>query len=483
MCLVVVLGGAAYAGVKFAYARIAFIVAALAGALVGAAILGIVRFGHCRHPWLAAVTSVSLGLLWFAAQFFVLMLATFGADQWTRFDRLPEFLELCFRIGPRAPGVNAPPTGWIFLFVEILAVIAVPVIVALHAVSRPFSEEMQRWLDEGQAFFPPGSLAEVVTRLSNFQPIPSDLEPLTGEMPERADRAVLHYGPGGDGQGGPVYLSIRPNGQIFPRPLVYCWQLTETEIARVGRWFSGFQMAVAQPRSAPQSPGLRRASNDADAVIRECMTDPPVFSGWGTVILNAIPLMQIVVFFLAMGLALWAIRSRKMAVGLTLFFIGFGALFVVRTRFKYRLRTRMLSPKLLRRPTSLVEPNDPEAYFVEVVPRENWTKLLWDDAADHGFLKLDDVTRCLLFEGDRERWSIPVSAILRIHDEAKVKAGTGAPHSSHFVVVAVQFRESVWELPIHAMLDGGGRLLAGNSYQAAQILCSRLNDWRLNGTS
>ncbi len=63
------------------------------------------------------------------------------------------------------------------------------------------------------------------------------------------------------------------------------------------------------------------------------------------------------------------------------------------------------------RPDAIVDADDPEAEFIEITPRENWKKFMLDTAADTGFLKLDFERRQILFEGDLERYRIPVAAV------------------------------------------------------------------------
>src|SRR5947209_1116197 len=73
---------------------------------------------------------------------------------------------------------------------------------------------------------------------------------------------------------------------------------------------------------------------------------------------------------------------------------------------------RKARTELLQRPDVIVDPNTPEAIFVEVIPRRNWGQLALQNAEDIGFLHLDAQRRQLLFEGDNKRYRIPVRAVL-----------------------------------------------------------------------
>ncbi|MBI3464397.1 MAG: site-2 protease family protein [Planctomycetes bacterium] len=123
------------------------------------------------------------------------------------------------------------------------------------------------------------------------------------------------------------------------------------------------------------------------------------------------------------------------------------------------------------RPGLLVDPDDPDAIFVEVVPRQHWAKSNWklETAADVGFLRIDHVRGALLFEGDRERYTIPAEAILdceveRVEPPSRFAGQTD--HYPHFMaVVRAKGQDGVWEAPIAPRYDAR-RLFVGTSFQA-----------------
>jgi hypothetical protein len=80
---------------------------------------------------------------------------------------------------------------------------------------------------------------------------------------------------------------------------------------------------------------------------------------------------------------------------------------VWRDRFYHRLTRDAIHA----RPTCWVDPDDAEAVFVEIVPRERWGKFMLETASDFGFLKLDFDSGWLLFEGNVQRYAIPVDAM------------------------------------------------------------------------
>lgn len=109
------------------------------------------------------------------------------------------------------------------------------------------------------------------------------------------------------------------------------------------------------------------------------------------------------------------------------------------------------------RPDALLNPRDPDAVFVSVVPRANWGKVMLNQSTDVGFLKVDPSSRCLLFEGDRERWRIPAQSLVSVGVESYVPLGkTEAPtgegegHQERYFLTVIQARvgEALWEAPV-----------------------------------
>ncbi len=64
-----------------------------------------------------------------------------------------------------------------------------------------------------------------------------------------------------------------------------------------------------------------------------------------------------------------------------------------------------------KRPDHWVESDDPCAEFVEIVPPENRERVMLETATDIGFLVIDEATKDIRFEGDKERYRIPAVAI------------------------------------------------------------------------
>jgi hypothetical protein len=101
------------------------------------------------------------------------------------------------------------------------------------------------------------------------------------------------------------------------------------------------------------------------------------------------------------------------------------------------------------RPNSAVDLNDPDLFFVDIIPRINWGKMMMENASDIGFLELDKKRRELVFEGDRERYWIPVESILEVKHESWAETVQHqlqtSPSLNHLVVVRAMTAAGPWE--------------------------------------
>jgi hypothetical protein len=116
-----------------------------------------------------------------------------------------------------------------------------------------------------------------------------------------------------------------------------------------------------------------------------------------------------------------------------------------------RIQQRMLAATLRKRPNTLVQPDDPDAMYVGVVPRENWGRVMLDTATDNGLIRIDPRRRELLFEGDRQRWRIPAASIVSCDLDQYGLGGPPQPNEYNvipLVVLRVNRDGKVWEAPL-----------------------------------
>lgn len=113
-----------------------------------------------------------------------------------------------------------------------------------------------------------------------------------------------------------------------------------------------------------------------------------------------------------------------------------------------------LRKTVLQRHDAIVNPNDPQAWLVDVRPREKWAKLALLDCSDIGYIKVDAASDRILFEGNQERWKIPANSLRRIEVESYLMPmSDAAQRSSEQCLVVLSGRDgaSEWERPVAPM--------------------------------
>jgi hypothetical protein len=133
----------------------------------------------------------------------------------------------------------------------------------------------------------------------------------------------------------------------------------------------------------------------------------------------------------------------------------------------HRLQNRWLRHiarrQINRRPNKLVDPYDPRARFVEIIPKSNWeVKQMPENAIDVGFLSIDPKNRTVLFEGENERYKIPAKVIIKCEADSYSRSTVvdkyGARYSIrfYFVVLTIKTSEqSTVELPFRIRISNG----------------------------
>jgi len=95
----------------------------------------------------------------------------------------------------------------------------------------------------------------------------------------------------------------------------------------------------------------------------------------------------------------------------------------------------------------LVHAEDDDVYPVSIYPRESWTKVI-SMSADFGFLQVNRRQAAIVFEGEKERWMIPLTALTAVRvEEAEVgKEGSENPEIRFFVVIGTHRDGASWEV-------------------------------------
>ena len=214
---------------------------------------------------------------------------------------------------------------------------------------------------------------------------------------------------------------------------------------------------------------------------------PRVLSGrnmaWAAV-LGLLPLLlSLGGFFGLLGLALLQGEGLTAAVAVPCLVGGFGSLLaglVYLLRYGDYLPSRVYYRSSLdairNRPDALVSPDEPEAEYVQVIPRHNWGKAMVESASEVGLLRIDAEGGVLLYEGDRERWVIPGASIQSCTVEEFV-IGEGS-HGAQGYAVAV-LRATVggrhWEAPLAHRHIRFRKLTLNDRRQQTAALAARIS--------
>jgi hypothetical protein len=156
---------------------------------------------------------------------------------------------------------------------------------------------------------------------------------------------------------------------------------------------------------------------------------------------------------------------------------GFGFLFgsIGLARYINVIPARYLHARLCReiagRSDAIVRPDDPDAIFVEVVPRRNWVPSNNENADDFGLLRVDRERGLILFEGGAERWALPASAVIGCEvAEYCAHPQTGEPANIPLLVLTAIVDGREWERPLNTRTREWVRLDVTSRRAAIDVL-------------
>jgi hypothetical protein len=140
-------------------------------------------------------------------------------------------------------------------------------------------------------------------------------------------------------------------------------------------------------------------------------------------------------------------QYQYVCMGILGFFTALAILHDVRFRsLPYRCFVRWRTAIALQdRPDRIVSPDQPGAFFVQVVPREHWVVAMRETATDQGWLAVDLAKKRLLFEGVCQRWIIPASCI-----ESCREFSVRSNKINVYVILVIRDADRIAELPLLA---------------------------------
>jgi hypothetical protein len=471
---------------------------------------GILRWSHCRSKFVATAASLALALLLYGGYYYIGLLQLVGVQNANRIDLLPLYVQQRMKTDvpqhfpdpkpqgavQRKPDAGEQVFNWCFAGGELIFVIGVLVAVGRYGASRAYCESCRRWMKGETLKLPAGigptlwnslqaaDYADVQRRLSNTSRQSGIGCSLTVEYcaacpAEEGSQAVYLTvkdlpAPGTrDPIGAKVASLFRPRPIASLRAVVSQAELQPKEIGVLAGAFPGLKSSIAahpillaEAQSAAHETRLAQGSpdgwkrdvarveavepGDAGKVLtrRNAMiqTAVGVASVFGLIGLAFLPMVALQTFEAkpadeATGIVVvWMFACFALNLCWVLFFPTY-----LTARYMQR-QTRLAFESRLN---PAIDLHDADLFFVDIIPRINWGKAMMENASDIGFLKLDAARHALTFEGDRERYRIPVESILEIRREFWAESVKHqlqkSPTLRHVVVVRAMTADGPWE--------------------------------------
>jgi hypothetical protein len=495
------------------------IVPALCGlAVAGMAVLAVAR-GHCRNRAVALFTGVLLAIVLYIGSYYIGMIHQLGPRTATRMDVLVQYIRL--RMATDVERSSTSPaddedrprrhrgsegSNWVRFGIESVFVLGFVTVAAYRRSQKGYCERCKRWLTRETSPFEPGQAPGLIEslQLGSARALAAVCAtPPYTTLPNTT--LAVDYCPSlkeGRAQDCPAFISLKnvtanakglaldafeqAKGKVIERGV----QLNPEELPALAPRFPVFEAyagraAVASllPKAEPET--VSEAVEPEGKVAKITPLDPEhngkVFTRKMMWIGNAFAFVGFVGFLGGLLLLGWGASMLEQpghsaagpnaagialcAVGGLLVLIAVAGVFFDSSFGGNRHLRKAFKAELGRRTGLLVTPDDPDALFVEIVPKLNWGKTMLDNASDIGLLLVDRARRELRFEGDKERWVIPAETITSCEVEKFVHGQGTAKTRIFYVVLRATRREGFWEAPIrerrpHGIISASRKKLA-----------------------
>ncbi|MBA4186917.1 MAG: hypothetical protein C0467_02760 [Planctomycetaceae bacterium] len=492
------------------------------GALLVVGVMRVVSSAKCRNRGVACVLGLLVGLLMLAG-FYHIDQCSRWAVGWERIEKLPGYI--AFRMEtddwhflgdgpegrlfafvlpqPTQAGRNpwlAGPNGWnwhwCFFLLEIGAFVVLPAASGWVRAGRPFSERFDDWFASDMVRVTPdsatalrqaladGSLAEwVINGVEKSQDPESQAEVTAWYCPRPSSEHAAES---------EVYLMIDSDRAVLIEP---------EEAAALTGLLPGLE-ALAIPESTKFKPAATAegpvtkaaattqvwSTSDSVATLTS-ISGPYVDKGLGNyqVVLGLVlsigamlaPIPVVLLFVASVNVLHDAVKMLarwELIVGGYVAVVGFSLYFAVLRWYNaedpvwFRVllwyRRRVITQQAAQRTDALFPPEHPETIYAEVVPRRAWGDPSRGRKESENGLLLIEQERGLLFEGDRNRYIVPLPAIISCDVEEVTRMGNTS--GLFGIIVVVRIAEGIHELPIVPLtgIDGANPCEKATALQA-----------------
>lgn len=475
-----------------------------------------VKKGHCRSRMVAGLLGLIAGITLYLGYYYVGMVGALGIESASHFDLLPRYIY--FRMATDVVrDANAPDRekdkpedepkagnsimNWFIFTLEFGFVLAFACGAGIRRSSKSYCEQCQQWMNREVTLFKPEigpGLVEAL-RIGSVQSLAALFtSPQKVGMPQTA--AALDYCPSiktGRSNHCPAYLSVKQVNGAVKGATLDPFESSKGKMLVRRILISTEELPALLPRFPFLETVTGTTAGDAlkqlgveikqggPVVTAEIKPVDPLLAGKvltkkTALIGSSFIIFSLLLIFGSIGLAIFggsmAYPDHPSAAGVSpaaklsgQIFLGLGvALFLgnlvmiltAPDYFATRYITRLVRREFARRPGHLVDPKDPAARLVQIIPRANWGKLKLEDASDIGFLRVDKQRGEVLFEGDKEYYRIPAAAVTSCEVERFVSGeGTHGATTLYRLVLQANVPGGFWEAPI-APRGGVGKFRA-----------------------
>lgn len=508
-------------GLKLAYSHgwyLIGLVPALGGLALGGVLHLLVGWAHCRNRWLAGALGLLVGLASYLGYYELCLVDELPPGFGWRVDLLPDYIWLRLQTDvakdlgkPDIAGAAQKPVtplNCLLFLIELGAMAGLAAGFSWSRARQAYCPELGQWMRREKALLPVEANKPLVEaletgRLADFvaaTPLASDAQ--------TASRLIVEYATPSEGSpfDYPIYATFEAASKTrwwhkrnnSRRVLVRQVELALAEVLALRPLFPKLTgLLAAQHTELRDLPLVVTPVADVKAPVTDQAQIEPVpalfrqrvrkkgYALW----VNLIGLTTGIYFFgggaLAFG-GFWLATEKAIPAGWAAVVVGaiacvwggYTGLYCLCVP-ENRWISRRLRQEISQRPDALVDPRDPEAIYVSLIPREAFAKIQLTMSTDLLLLKLDEPGRRLVMEGDSDRYRIPAGAISVCEPQC------------FFHPIDTQHRNHLWmvRLLVHVDNDLRELLLAVDHVRwtpltntgrrrAAEGLCERINALR-----
>jgi hypothetical protein len=444
-----------------------------------------VAIGHCRNRFVAGAFGVLLALVFQLGYFHFDMIHQRGPEAIAQFDRIPNFIaERMANDGLRVQNHVLPRNemyNWFYAAAELLVLSLLIGGAGVWPSLKGYCESCHRWMRSVAMHTESGVSSRIAKALRkrDWSRVPDDVRGGL-RFGQSSAWVEFEYCPNltQSIDGCEAYLTLRENrGKTeHPETLMYQGLLAREELKALAARMPAFAfLRVSAPTPDRDEPSasrpIARHAGDVAAMERvpsDAASTALERAGKIEFLLAMVPVSALLG---GSGITIWGVVLRPwqdsslagyllLVVGIVAVFAGGLICWVNVDYFGVTYICRRLCRLLGQRADPLVTPADPEARFVDIVPRVQWHQLVPDKATDRGFFSIDERHGRLLFEGLKERYVIPANAVISCAVEPMM------PHTGNWnfyaCVLTVRYpasapasvtggrRDDEWEIPLLA---------------------------------